>query len=368
MGWEAGSAATKQRYTNLCTVSLGGHCNVDIDECHSKPCMNGGLCTDSNTDDAIQINAFTCSCVVGFQGVRCEVDVNECTSNPCQNSASCRDSSATGLPRVPVDSYQCCVGSPCAVDVCSSVFACACSPGFSGKSCEVDERVDECTSNPCQNGASCSDSSSAGLRNGLDWNDSYQCTCAAGYTNGWCEYNYIDKISIQCSESSGNCDVEVDECDSDPCLNGATCASSGLYFSCTCVAGYANGICSAIHMYEYVQQCGEAAATSTGVCDIDMDECSSTPCQSGGTCTTTATPDTYTCTCVDGWTGHDCEVDIDECETEQSACITAHGSVCTDSSVVQRTPPHQGRFWQIRSMGPSLGGVQRTWAWCVSAA
>ena len=340
LGWD-GEAATRQRYTNLCIVSLGGHCNVDMDECHSKPCQNGGLCTESNTDNTTQIDAFACSCEdTGYEGDVCDAPVNMCTMVPCNNYG-----------------------------VCSSIagrFACACSPGFSGNVCDVDERVDECKTAPCTNGGTCS-----------------TCTNSVHGTESCSEYNAeqgkpaptVVYAGHTCACVSGyagtDCATDIDECDTTPCHNGATCASSGLQFSCTCAAGYTNGICSDVHMKEYADECfseSHGEAPFRQLCDIDMDECSSTPCQSGGTCTTTTTPDAYKCTCVDGWTGHDCEVDVNECETDQSACSTSHGSVCTDSSVVPRTPSHEGRFWQIRAMGPSLGGVQRMWAWCVSAA
>ena len=37
----------------------------------------------------------------------------------------------------------------------------------------------------------------------------------------------------------------------------------------------------------------------------DVDECSSSPCQNGGTCIDAV--NSYTCDCVDGWTGTNCE-------------------------------------------------------------
>lgn len=38
---------------------------VDIDECSSYPCQNGGTCTDG-------VNSFTCHCPPGFTGTLCE--------------------------------------------------------------------------------------------------------------------------------------------------------------------------------------------------------------------------------------------------------------------------------------------------------
>ena len=39
---------------------------VDIDECSSDPCMNGGTCTDD-------VNMYSCACVSGYTGGTCEI-------------------------------------------------------------------------------------------------------------------------------------------------------------------------------------------------------------------------------------------------------------------------------------------------------
>ena len=39
---------------------------VDINECSSEPCMNGGTCTDG-------INSYSCACVAGYSGEDCEI-------------------------------------------------------------------------------------------------------------------------------------------------------------------------------------------------------------------------------------------------------------------------------------------------------
>ena len=38
---------------------------LDIDECASAPCQNGGICTDI-------VNGHTCNCVAGYDGLNCE--------------------------------------------------------------------------------------------------------------------------------------------------------------------------------------------------------------------------------------------------------------------------------------------------------
>ena len=39
---------------------------VDIDECSSDPCMNGGTCTD-------EVNSYTCACAPGYSGEGCDI-------------------------------------------------------------------------------------------------------------------------------------------------------------------------------------------------------------------------------------------------------------------------------------------------------
>lgn len=65
----------------MCT---GATCEVQIDECQSQPCLNGGSCHD-------YISGFTCTCLSGFQGHRCEINTDECQEQPCQNRALCID-------------------------------------------------------------------------------------------------------------------------------------------------------------------------------------------------------------------------------------------------------------------------------------
>ena len=39
---------------------------LDMDECTSSPCQNGGTCHDG-------INSYTCDCVPGYGGNNCEI-------------------------------------------------------------------------------------------------------------------------------------------------------------------------------------------------------------------------------------------------------------------------------------------------------
>ena len=87
-------------------------------------------------------------------------------------------------------------------------FSCTCALGFEGRRCEND--TDECVSQPCFNGGTCTDK-----LNG------FTCNCPAGFIGRQCEANII-------------------ECLSNPCQNGGTCVESvGLVgYTCSCPIGF----------------------------------------------------------------------------------------------------------------------------------
>lgn len=63
------------------------------------------------------------------------------------------------------------------------------------------------------------------------------------------------------SSTGVNCETEIDECESGPCHNGATCHDLIGTYSCECLPGFA------------------------GIdCELDVDECASEPCQNGAVC------------------------------------------------------------------------------------
>jgi hypothetical protein len=112
------------------------NCSINIDDCLSHPCLNGGTCQDG-------VLLYSCQCSSHFTGNHCETDIDDCSPEPCQNGGTCID----GL-----GNYQC-----------------ICSEGYMGVNCTQD--IGHCIEEPCKNGGTCTD----GVL-------SYECSCPQGYT------------------------------------------------------------------------------------------------------------------------------------------------------------------------------------------
>lgn len=57
---------------------------ADLNYCtNHKPCANGATCM--NTGEGY----YTCACLPGFAGENCDLEVMECDSKPCHNGGRC---------------------------------------------------------------------------------------------------------------------------------------------------------------------------------------------------------------------------------------------------------------------------------------
>ncbi|XP_075435479.1 protein crumbs homolog 2 isoform X2 [Ascaphus truei] len=263
----------------------GECCQQDIDECQSQPCQNGGHCADA-------INRYHCDCSdTGFVGETCETDIPECASNPCLNNATCQEG---------VKSYSClcwpgysgvhctvdedeCAGEPCEnAGLClersnrsyygiqpefdtefrfsqAAGYVCRCREGLTGERCSVN--IDECQSQPCQNGGSCTD-----LING------FLCHCALGYTGVGCAIN-------------------INDCEHSPCENGASCQDGVAEYFCRCPSAAPDGI------------------TWGGKnCSVRLEGCEGHRCQNEAACIPTYEGEihSYVCKCQPGFYGENC--------------------------------------------------------------
>ncbi len=66
-------------------------------------------------------------------------------------------------------------------------------------------------------------------------------------------------------------------------------------------------------------------------CDIDVDACMPDPCVNGGMCEDVVGGPGYTCSCPPGYTGTNCEVDVDECSSSLTPCL--NGGTCIVSKL-----------------------------------
>lgn len=59
--------------------------STDLNYCtHHSPCKNGATCSNSGQ------RSYTCTCRPGYTGIDCELELSECDSNPCRNGGSCK--------------------------------------------------------------------------------------------------------------------------------------------------------------------------------------------------------------------------------------------------------------------------------------
>ncbi|XP_019627679.1 PREDICTED: uncharacterized protein LOC109472382 isoform X5 [Branchiostoma belcheri] len=153
------------------------------DICDPNPCENGGTCTKRG-------NSYNCKCSPGYAGRNCEKDIDACSAKPCHVQATCKDKPAPAIDAT-----------------------CTCKSGYlgdglvNGTGCSD---INECESNPCQNGGTCTD-----MVNG------YDCRCTQEY-------------------GGPNCDIEKERCMSTPGRPMARCHVNGYCNGqrCICNDGY----------------------------------------------------------------------------------------------------------------------------------
>ncbi|XP_069349357.1 sushi, nidogen and EGF-like domain-containing protein 1 isoform X3 [Eulemur rufifrons] len=377
-------------------VRVGG-CGHTTSVCLAlRPCLNGGKCID----DCVTGNpSYTCSCLSGFTGRRCHLDVNECASHPCQNggtcthgvnSFSCRCPAGFGGPtcetaQSPCDTQECQNGGQCQAESGSAV--CVCQAGYTGAACETgSQRVpDACLSAPCQNGGTCVDADQGYVCEcpegfmGLDCRDGIPnscecrnggrclgtnttlCQCPPGFFGLLCEFEVTAmpcNMNTQCPDGgycmeyggSYLCVCHTDHnarhslpspCDSDPCFNGGSCDAQDDSYTCACPRGFHGRHCEKARPHLCSSgpcrnggTCKEAAGEYhcscpyrfTGRhCEIGKpDSCASGPCHNGGTCFHYIGK--YKCDCPPGFSGRHCEIAPSPCF--RSPCV--NGGTCED--------------------------------------
>ncbi|KAF7656516.1 hypothetical protein LDENG_00040310 [Lucifuga dentata] len=192
---------------------------------------------------------------------------------------------------------QCARHPGCVYGTCLQPWQCNCVEGWGGLFCNQD--LNYCTNHkPCQNDATCTNTGQG----------SYTCTCRPGF-NG------------------KNCEIETNECDSNPCKNGGSCNDLENDYLCTCPQGFYGkncelsamtcadgpcfngGTCMEKSSGEYACRCPVAYMGSN--CEKRIGRCSSNPCVNGAQCLDVG--HRVMCRCLPGFTGPRCGTNIDDC-------------------------------------------------------
>ena len=156
-------------YTCQCVLGFNGTtCNNNIDDCSPNPCLNDGSCVDG-------INSFTCNCTgTGFNGTICENNIDDCDPNPCLNNGTCIDGINCNFFSFSFSFYFVrFISAHFVLKLLYSqtiVYTCHCQSGFDGLTCN--NNINECLdgTNDCHPFATC-----------IDTIGSFTCTCISGY-------------------------------------------------------------------------------------------------------------------------------------------------------------------------------------------
>lgn len=122
------------------------------------------------------------------------------------------------------------------------------------------------------------------------------------------------------------CETLMAPCSSKPCKHEGVCQESEDYqsFSCVCPEGW-QGKSKHLHVEQrdfLIFRCVTVvlgfffSSLSGQTCEVDIKECVKSPCLNGATCQNTL--GSYRCTCKPGFTGRNCETNIDDCKPSKA--------------------------------------------------
>nr|XP_026695897.1 cubilin-like [Ciona intestinalis] len=373
------------------------------DDCSSNPCRNGASCVDLYDD-------YFCQCNELYQGHDCEVDVDECSlfvnnGMGCKNGGKCVnlvgdfrcDCDPEYSGRFCESSYNDCLDDEfkCGHGLCvdghrgqvgTPMFSCICEDGWAtsndDQTCNND--VNECQEKPCSknpevqcfnnpgsytcggcptgyigNGWACSDIDECSSNNGgcsqaplvvcINTAGSNTCgPCPSGYTGD----GRVCDVMNACEVNNGGCDV-IATCTVNPAVgNIVTCTCpdgflgngvgvGGCVQGDTCADVCVNGQCQ--ENQDKVEFCVCNIGWSGVNCDVNIDDCLTQPCNDGGTCIDGVGE--YYCKCPNNYGGTNCEIDESGCGAYY---VQDSGSFSFPAVIGQTYPSSSNCAWVVQ--------------------
>ena len=325
--------------------------------CYNHSCLNGAVCQETSS------TTYTCSCSAGFTGQYCNELIDMCQPFPCNDTSRCFSvDGVTHLCNPCPSGYKgtqceekafCETLQPCShgniTGTCTETddaFLCECGDGKQRKDCDLSKT---CSTVKCHNFGQC-----------VELEDDFQCECPDEFVGRYCEVPvnncapdsclnggtcvsvfYDKKFFCLCERgySGEQCQVEEDMCSSKPCHNGGICSTVGGMFSCECSAPYYGHQClqspcdghacnqgNCVLLNNTMPHCECNEGFTGEFCNEDINECmTSHSCSRGqGVCRNTI--GNYSCECYQGFQGRDCQTNIDDCTPDP---CNGHG-LCMD--------------------------------------
>ena len=267
----------------------GELCTDSVNDCPENACYGHGVCNDKH-------NYFNCTCNSGFSGEFCQTNIDDCDGHDCA-PGTCEDGindytcNCAGTGYIGTRCNEECTSSNCIHGNCTGQ-GCECERGYEGPYCNVD--TDECASNPCKNGASCT--------HGIG---TFECACVAPFEGTTCNecppgYGWDGLTCSECPVGTTNDLSTLSPCVNHTCPNGY-----GVDLTNWSPDHREEGLCIKCEQ-------GYESPEGHGVCE-NIDECSTLtyPCSGHGQCEDTEGG--YKCTCNGGYSGDTCDVSDNNC-------------------------------------------------------
>ncbi|CAH3047115.1 unnamed protein product, partial [Porites lobata] len=253
-------------------ISLGVGCCFDEDELNE-------MATDPDEKHVLEASFSELDKFKDAMKEQICAAVDFCSSNPCLNNGTC-----TSL---------------------TSDFQCQCTPGWQGKDCSKGwyniplQNAREsnllfrsillcftvklpCYDSPCKNNGTCHPHS-----------DNYTCECLPGFMGEQCQGTLLP-------------------CYDSPCKNNGTCHPHSDNYTCECLPGFTGGKCQGtlVFIVSPSQNARESNVLFRNIllCFTVKLPCYDSPCKNNGTCHPHS--DNYTCECLPGFMGEQCQVKL----------------------------------------------------------